>query len=99
MHEICAAGEDVWLQRNPKAAAVIDHIDMVMRDAAGPGVEIKPFVELAGLRRLGHLLENIAAAQRKAAPAGAPLRLQNHAIVASAIEFIGRAQAGYAGTK
>ncbi len=96
MHQVRAARENVGLQRDAEAAAIIDHVDVVMRNAARPGIEIQPFVEGAGLRRLVHLLEHIAAPQREAAPARAPLRLQDHAVVAGAIELIGGAQPRYA---
>ena len=99
VHAVGAAGEDIRLQRDAELPAVVDDVDVVMRDAPGPDIEPQPFVELAHLRRRVHLLEHVAAAQRQVAPADAARRLQDHDVIAGAVELVGRAQPGDAGAE
>ena len=63
MHEVGAAREDVGLQRHAEAAAIVDDVHVVVRDAARPGVEPQPVVEPAFLHRPADLVEPVAAAQ------------------------------------
>src|SRR5215475_12554831 len=99
MHEVGPAGEDEGLQRHAELAAVVDDLHVMMRNATGPGIEPQPVVEPARLRRAAHLGKTVAAAERQAAPAQALRRFKDDAVVARAIELIGGAQAGDAGTK
>ena len=72
---------------------------MMMRDAAGPGIEPQALVEAALLWRASDFREDVAAPQRQAAPAEAARRFQDDAIVAGAVELVGGAQAGDAGAE
>ena len=99
MHQVGAAGEDVGLQRDAEPAAIVDHVNVVMRDAAGPGIEPQALLEAALLQRSIDLGEGIAAPQGQAATAQPPRGFEDDAIVAGAIEFIGGAQARHAGTQ
>ena len=51
VHAVCAAGENIRLQRDAELPAVVDDMNVVVRDAPGPDIEPQPFVELAHLRR------------------------------------------------
>jgi hypothetical protein len=99
MHEVGAAREDVGLQRDAELPAIVDHLHMMMRNAAGPGVEPQPFVEPALLQRAAHLGKAVAAPERQAASAETARRFQHDAVVPRAIELVGGAQAGHAGTQ
>ena len=99
VHAVGAAGEDVGLQRDAEFPAVVDDVDVVVRNAARPDVEPQPLVELAHLRVGVHLLEHVAAPQGEAASADAARGLQDHDVVAGAVELVGRAQPGDAGAE
>ncbi len=71
VHAICPAGENIRLQRDAELTAIVDDVDMVVRDTPGSDVEPQPFVELAHLRRRVHFLEHVATAQRQVASADA----------------------------
>jgi hypothetical protein len=55
VHEVGPARENVGLQCHAEAAAIVDHLHMVMRDAARAGVEVEPLVEGAGLELVAEL--------------------------------------------
>ena len=101
MHEVRPARENIGLQRDAELPAIVDDVHVMVRDAAGPGIEPEPLVEFAGLqrRRAADFPKTVAAAQREAAPADAAARFQHDAIEAGAIELIGGAQAGDAGAE
>ena len=99
MHAVGAAGEDIRLQRDAELPAIVDDVNVVVRDAPGPDIEPQPFVELAHLRRRVHLLEHVAAAEREVSPADAARGLQDHDVIAGALELVGRAQPGNSGAE
>ena len=92
VHEVGPARENVGLQCHAEAAAIVDHLHKVMRDAARAGVEVEPLVEGAGLELVAELAKAVAAPERQAAPAGAPRSFEDDTVVAGLVEFIGRAE-------
>src|SRR5262249_27875767 len=69
MHEVGAAREDVGLQLDAELAAIVDDAYVVVRDAAGPGVEVEALVERADLRLVAEFAKRVAAPPREGAPA------------------------------
>src|SRR5262249_18317111 len=68
-------------------------------NAPRAGIEPQALVEAAFLRATVDLADDVAAPEREAASAQAPRRLEDDAVVAGAIELVGRREPGDAGAE
>ncbi len=90
---------DERLERDVEPPAIIEQRAVVIGNPPGPGIDVEPRLELAGLRRAAKLGKTVAAAQRPVTAAGAAVELQHLDLIAGVAQLERRRHAGKPGAE